>query len=169
MAAAGKLAELSPDELTVVTVRSLPPIQPGEHRSGGAGWAAEATALSVSVQAPGWAEYTGVSGRSWLTLAERIAEAWTDLDGIDELLDRLRPKGGVVGGKVSADHERYFALKELADGVSETLNAYEDRLEDAKLARLEAVAQRRRRGNLLFSRDSIMGAQAGTVGLILHI
>ena len=117
--AAAKLAELTPDELTVVTVRA-----------GDSG-------LSVSVQAPGWAAKVPVGDRAALPVAERIAAAWNALDRIDALLDSLRPKAGVVSGKVAAEHERYFALKELADAVSDTLNAYEDRLEDGRLARLE--------------------------------
>jgi ATP-dependent Clp protease ATP-binding subunit ClpA len=117
--AAARLAELSPDELTVVTVR------------------ASDTGLSVSVQAPGWAEKVPVGDRAAVPVAERISAAWAALDRIDNVLDTLRPKGGIVSGKVSAEHERYYALKELADAVSDTLNAYEDRLEDAKRARLE--------------------------------
>ncbi|MBA4186383.1 MAG: hypothetical protein C0467_00035 [Planctomycetaceae bacterium] len=117
--AAGKLAELSPDEFTIVSVK------------------ASDNALSVSVQAPGWAERVPLEDRAALPVADRVAAAWTALEQIDAVLDSVRPKGGVIAGKVSVEHERYFALKEMADAISNTLNEYEDRLADAKLARLE--------------------------------
>ena len=92
----------------------------------------------MSVQAPGWATKVPVGDRASLPPAERISAAWAALDAIDEVLDAIRPKGAVSSKKVSAEHERYFAvLKELADAIGATLNAYEDRLADAKLARLE--------------------------------
>ena len=118
--AAGKLAELSPEEFTIVTVRAVD------------------NALSVSVQATGWADKVPVGDRATLAPKVRISAAWAALDRIDAVLDAIRPKGGISSGKVSADHERYFALKEHADGISEILNAYEDRLEDVRRARLEA-------------------------------
>ncbi len=117
--AAGKLAELSPDELTVVTVK------------------ASDSGLSVSVQAPGWAAKVPVGDRAAIPTADRISAAWAALDRIDEVIDSLRPKGGVISGKVSPEHERYFALKEVADAIGDSLNAYEDRLEDAKRTRLQ--------------------------------
>jgi hypothetical protein len=117
--AASKLAELLPGEFTIVTVK------------------ASDNALSVSVQAPGWAEKVSLEDRAALPTTDRIAAAWTALEQIDELLNSLRPKGGVVSGKVSVEHERYFALKEGADAISDTLNAYEDRLADAKISKLE--------------------------------
>jgi ATP-dependent Clp protease ATP-binding subunit ClpC len=117
--AAARLAELSPDELTVVTVQS---------KDGG---------LAVAVQAPGWAEKVPVGERAAVPVPERIAAAWAALDRIDAVLDSLRPKSAVISGKVLAEHERYYALKEVADAVGDTLNAYEDRLEDARRAKLE--------------------------------
>ncbi|MCE9563092.1 MAG: AAA family ATPase [Planctomycetes bacterium] len=116
--AAGKLAELSPDEFTIVTVK------------------ASDNALSVSVQAPGWAERMPVVDRAMMPTLERISAAWTTLEQLDTVLDSIRPKGGVIAGKVSVEQERYFALNEVADGIGDTLNAYEDRLADAKLSRL---------------------------------
>ena len=53
------------------------------------------------------------------------------------MLDSIRPRGSLVSGKVSLDQERYFALKELADAIVDTLNGYENRLEDNKNAKLE--------------------------------
>jgi hypothetical protein len=117
--AAMKLAELSPEELTVVTV------------------SASNNALTVDVQAPGWAVKVPVGDRASLDAAERISAAWETLKGIDEVLDTVRPKGSVVSGKVSIEHERYFALKELADAIGETLREYENRLDDNRMARLE--------------------------------
>jgi hypothetical protein len=117
--AASRLAELSPDNLTVVTVNASDNI------------------LTVDVQAPGWAERVPIGDRASMSVADRIAEAWDALDGIDNIIDSLRPKGSMVSGKVSVEHERYFALKELANAISDTLNEYEDRLEDNKTARLE--------------------------------
>ncbi|HEV3436347.1 MAG TPA: AAA family ATPase [Gemmata sp.] len=117
--AASKLAELSPDELTVVTVQS------SDNR------------LTVSVQAPGWAKKVAVGEHASLNAADRIVAAWESLDGIAGVLDNIRPKGSVVSGKVLVEHERYFALKELSDAIGETLNEYENRLADSRLARLE--------------------------------
>jgi ATP-dependent Clp protease ATP-binding subunit ClpA len=117
--AAGRLAELSPDELTVVTVK------------------ANDSGLSVSVQAPGWVEKVPVGDRASIPAADRITAAWAALDRIDEVLDKLRPRSGVISGKLSAEHERYYALKDVADGIGEALNGYEDRLADAKLAKLQ--------------------------------
>src|SRR5262249_7080103 len=93
--------------------------------------------LSVSVQAPGWAAKVPVGERAGLPIARRIADAWAALDRIAAVLDSIRPKGSVISGKVSAEHERYFALKELADAIGETLNRHEARREDSRLARLE--------------------------------
>jgi ATP-dependent Clp protease ATP-binding subunit ClpA len=117
--AASKLAELSPDELTIVTVRSS-----GSH-------------LAVSVQAPGWADKVEVGTREGMDVAQRLAAAWDSLEAIDERIDRARPSGPVVSGRVSREHERYFALKELADEIGGRLEAYQGRLEENKLARLE--------------------------------
>ena len=118
--AASKLAELSPDDLTIITVDS------GDN------------ALSVSVQAPGWAEKVvqGEEGAG-LNALDRIAAAWETLDSIDQILDAIRPRGSIIAGKVSAEHERYFAVNELADAISETLHEYENRLEENRLAHLE--------------------------------
>jgi hypothetical protein len=93
--------------------------------------------LAVGVAAPGWAEKVPVGDRAALPPAERIASAWAALDRIDGVIDSLRPRGSVVSGRVSADHERYYALKELADAVGDTLNEYEDRLDGVKRARIE--------------------------------
>jgi ATP-dependent Clp protease ATP-binding subunit ClpA len=117
--AASRLAELSPDELTVVTVN------------------ARDDRLMVNIQAPGWAEKVSVRERASLKAADRISDAWDTLEAIDTILDSIRPKESVVSGKVSVDHERYFALKELADAIGDTLNTYENRLEDNRMARLE--------------------------------
>src|SRR5207244_5850881 len=84
--AAGKLAELSPDELTVVTVRS------------GAG------GLAVGVQAPGWVGKVPLGDRAALPPADRLAAAWAALARIDEAIDAIRPKTGVSSGKVSHEH-----------------------------------------------------------------
>jgi DNA polymerase III delta prime subunit len=117
--AASKLAELSPDELTVVTVNA------SDNR------------LTVSVQAPGWAEKVPVGERTSLKSMDRAADAWDALDNIEIILDSVRPKGSVDSGKVSVEHERYFTLKELADGIRDILTEYENRLEDNRMARLE--------------------------------
>ncbi|VTT96724.1 b family protein : ATPases with chaperone activity ClpC, two ATP-binding domain OS=Microscilla marina ATCC 23134 GN=M23134_04999 PE=4 SV=1: AAA_2: ClpB_D2-small [Gemmataceae bacterium] len=118
--AAARLAELLPGEFTIVTVQ------------------ARDNTLSVSVQAPGWAEKVPLEDRAALPVADRLAAAWAALEQIDGVLDVLRPAGAVVAGKVSPEHERYFALKEGADAIGETLNAFEDRLAEVKLSRVEA-------------------------------
>jgi ATP-dependent Clp protease ATP-binding subunit ClpA len=117
--AASRLAELSPEELTVVTVD------------------ASENALTVSVQAPGWVEKVPMGERVALSVVARLSAAWDVLDRVDEILTSIRPRESVVSGKVSADHERYFALKELADAIGDVLHEYEDRLEDSRMARLE--------------------------------
>ena len=49
------------------------------------------------------------------------------------------PRRRSAAGKVTPEHERYFALKELADAIGGTLNAYENRLEDRKRSYMEAA------------------------------
>jgi ATP-dependent Clp protease ATP-binding subunit ClpA len=119
--AAARLAELSPDELTIVTINS------SDNR------------LSVNVQAPGWAPHVPMADRAELTSGDRIASAWQAIDGITEIVSRIRPQGSVIAGKISPEQDRYFALKEQVDAVSETLGEYENRLEENKLARLESI------------------------------
>ncbi len=117
--AAGKLAELSPDELTVVTVKS------GDR------------GLLISIQAPGWANKVAVEERAAFPTAERLSVAWAVLDRID---DELAPaaQGVRQRGQSVSEHERYFALKELSDEIGDLLNDYEGRLEDNKLSKYEA-------------------------------
>ncbi len=136
--AAARLAALDVNEFTVVTVNATPPVQPGVPRTGGVGRATE-DALSVSVQAPAWAAKLPLEDRAALPLRDRLAMAWAALDKVDAVLDAIRPGTPLVAGKVTPDHERYFALKELADAVGDTLNAYENRLDDRKRSYLEAA------------------------------
>jgi ATP-dependent Clp protease ATP-binding subunit ClpA len=129
--AAARLACLDVNELTVVTVR------------------ASRTSLAVGVQAPAWAERLPLDARAALPVRERLDGAWSALDRVDAVLDAIRPSGAVAAGKVTPEHERYFALKELADAIGNTLNEYENRLEDrrhpyAEAAQPEAVGRRAR-------------------------
>ena len=119
--AAARLAALDVNEFTVVTVR------------------ANDNALSVDVQAPPWVAKLPLEGRAALPLRDRLSLAWAALDKVDAVLDTIRPGTVVVAGKVTADHERYFALKELADAIGDTLNAYESRLDERKYSYLEAA------------------------------
>ncbi|MBP3957457.1 ATP-dependent Clp protease ATP-binding subunit [Gemmata sp. G18] len=119
--AAARLASLDVNELTVVTVKSNP------------------RALTVSVQAPEWAAQLPLDQRAAVPLNERLAAAWAALDRVDEVLNAIRPGTALVAGKVTRDHERYFALKELADAIADALNDYESRLEDRKHFYLEAA------------------------------
>jgi ATP-dependent Clp protease ATP-binding subunit ClpA len=117
--AAARLAALDANELTVVTVR-------------GAGGA-----LAVHVQAPEWAAKLPLESRAAVPLRARLDAAWAVLDRADEVIDALRPARPVAAGAVTPEHERYFALKELADAIGATLNDYENRLEDRKTAYAE--------------------------------
>jgi ATP-dependent Clp protease ATP-binding subunit ClpA len=138
--AAARLASLDMNELTVVTVRS------------------SASALAVGVQAPAWAEKLPLDARAALPVRERLDGAWSALDRVDAVLDGIRPAGAVAAGKVTPEHERYFALKELADAIGATLNDYENRLDDRKLAYLESTQPettgRKVRARALRSRDT---------------
>ncbi len=117
--AAARLAALDVNDLTVVTVKSSD------------------NALTVNVRAPGWASKLPLDEYAAMPLKDRLAAAWSALDKVDEVLDSIRPGTALVAGKVTRDHERYFALKELADAIADTLHDYENRVENAKLARLE--------------------------------
>jgi DNA polymerase III delta prime subunit len=119
--AAARLATLDVNELTVVTVKA------GE------------CSLQVSVQAPGWAGKLPLDARAALPVRDRIEAAWGALDKADEVLDVIRPPKPVVAGKVTPEHERYFALKELADAIGGTINDYENRLEARKQSYLESA------------------------------
>ncbi len=119
--AAARLATLDVNELTVVTVKST------------------AHALTVSVQAPAWAAKLPLDARAAMPVRERLNAAWSTLDRADTILDAIRPAGTLGKGKVTPEHERYFALKELADTIGDTLNTYENRLEDRKRSYMEAA------------------------------
>jgi ATP-dependent Clp protease ATP-binding subunit ClpC len=119
--AAARLATLDVNELTIVTVRSSD------------------TALTVSVQAPGWSAKLPLDARAAMPVRDRIETAWTALEKVDAILDAIRPAKPVVAGQVTTEHERYFALKELADAIGDTINNYENRLEDRKHTYLEAT------------------------------
>jgi hypothetical protein len=129
--AAARLATLDVNELTVVTVK------------------ASGTALAVGVQAPGWAAKLPLDARAALPVRERLDAAWDALDRVDAVLDASRPKTVLTAGQVTPEHERYFALKELADAIEDTLTDYANRLEDRKRSYLEggpsASASRRPR------------------------
>jgi hypothetical protein len=138
--AAARLATLDVNELTVVTVRSRD------------------NALAVSVQAPGWPDKLPLDLRATMPVRDRLEAAWTALDKVDEVLDAIRPAKPVVAGKVTPEHERYFALKELADAIGDTINNYENRLEDRKRTYMEATQPeatgRRARYRTLRGRDN---------------
>src|SRR5207244_139434 len=114
-------ASLDVNELTIVTVKS------------------SAGALAVSVQAAAWAPKIPLDARAAMPVRERLSAAWTALDRTDEVLEATRPATVLVAGKVTPEHERYLALKELADSIGDTLNNYENRLEDRKHSYLEAA------------------------------
>ncbi|MCI0700950.1 MAG: AAA family ATPase, partial [Planctomycetia bacterium] len=118
--AAARLASLDVNELTIVTVKT------------------GANALTVSVQAPQWASKLPLEARAAMPVKDRLSAACGALDKVDEVLSAIRPATPVLAGKVTPQHERYFALKELADAISNTLNDYENRLEDRKHSYLEA-------------------------------
>jgi ATP-dependent Clp protease ATP-binding subunit ClpA len=117
--AAARLAELDINELTVVTVKS------------------GSATLTVSVQAPAWAEKLPIEARAEMPVRERLDAAWEVLDRADSIIDRSRPATDPAPGRVTPEHERYFALKELADKIGDTLNRYENRLEDRRRSYLE--------------------------------
>jgi len=119
--AAARLASLDINELTIVTVQTHNQV------------------LSVGVQAPGWAAKLPLDARAALPVKDRLESAWSALEKIDDVLKSLRPTKPVVGGKITPEHERYFALKELADAIGDTLTDYENRLEDHKHSYLEAA------------------------------
>src|SRR5262249_32760302 len=79
-----------------------------------------------------------LDARAALPVRERLDAAWAALDRADTVIDAIRPAKPVAAGTVTSEHERYFALKELADAIGDTLNNYEDRLEDRKRSYMEA-------------------------------
>ncbi|MFO0798409.1 MAG: AAA family ATPase [Gemmataceae bacterium] len=109
--AAAALAKLAPGELSVVSVR------------------ADAGALAVDVTAPGWAER--LPAAEPLPAADRARAARLSLERIEERVAALRPAAGVVAGRVTAEQERYFALKEQARLVAAELERVEARGERA--------------------------------------
>ncbi len=119
--AAARLAALEANALTVVTV------------------SAKNKALAVSVTAPEWAAKVPVAERAELPVGERLDAAFAALDRIAGALEALRPKKPVSAGGITPEHERYFAIKELADAIGDTLNDYEGRIEDQKRARFETA------------------------------
>ncbi|MDB5307398.1 MAG: ATP-dependent Clp protease ATP-binding subunit [Gemmataceae bacterium] len=118
--AADRLAALDPEDLTVVTVRA-----------GGGG-------LAVDVQAPGWAAKVSLTGGEDVPLAIRVSDRRATLDRVDEQIVALRPTQPVVAGRVTPEQERYFALREVADGIAAALDEIEGRLEERRHAYLEA-------------------------------
>lgn len=100
--AAASLAALAPDELTVITVR------------------AGAEGLAVDVRAPGWAQR--IAAIEPKPVAPRIAAARDVLERIAATIAGLRPENAVVARTVTAEQERYFALKELAGELSAELD-----------------------------------------------
>jgi ATP-dependent Clp protease ATP-binding subunit ClpA len=119
--AAARLAALEANALTVVTV------------------SAKNKALAVGVTAPPWAAKVPVAERGEVPVGARLDAAFAALDRIDEALDGLRPKKPVSAGGITPEHERYFAIKELADAIGDTLNDYEGRIEANERARFETV------------------------------
>jgi ATP-dependent Clp protease ATP-binding subunit ClpA len=118
--AATRLAALNPEELTIVTVRA-------EHHR-----------LAVSVQSPGWAEKV-IQPNESLPAAERLSDIRVSLDLIAESIAESRPKHPLTGGAITAEQERYFALKELVDSLSEDVDAAEAKFESRKRSYLEAA------------------------------
>lgn len=117
--AAARLAELAADEFTVVTVRG------GD------------TGLAVDVQAPGWAAKVSLANEA-ASAEVRLSDIRASLDRIEDAIARLRPAAPVSGRNVSPDHERYFALKELAGRIAADLDRFEERLDTARHSYLEA-------------------------------
>ncbi|HYH67941.1 MAG TPA: AAA family ATPase [Urbifossiella sp.] len=125
--AAAALALLAPGKLTIVTVR------------------AEAGGLAVDVNAPDWAK--GVRLPDPAAPAARAAAAREALDRIEARIAALRPAAGAVVGRVTAEQERYFALKEQARAVAADLERVEerdDRTHDLVARQPEAVGRKSR-------------------------
>jgi ATP-dependent Clp protease ATP-binding subunit ClpC len=118
--AAARLAAMRADELTVVTVR------------------AAGNALAVDVRAPGWAEKVPLPDPN-REVSGRVSDIRLSLDKVDDVIAALRTDSPVVGGKVTPQQERYFALKELSVEVAEKLDAIEAKLESKRHSYLEAA------------------------------
>ncbi|HEX4607086.1 MAG TPA: AAA family ATPase [Urbifossiella sp.] len=136
--AAAALAKLAPDELTVVTVR------------------ADGDRLAVDVRAPGWAPRAGAAEPP--PAADRVAAARVALGRATETVARLRPPAGMVSGRVTADQERYFALKEFAREVAADLDRIEERTDSETATnvvarQLEAIGRKSRYRALKVGRD----------------
>ena len=116
--AAAKLTGLAPDELTIVTIRDA-----GE-------------SLAVDVRAPGWV--TKVPIHEMHASEERIAAARDALARVEERIAELRPEEAIVGGKITIEQERYFALREIAGDIAEILDRVEGAADSRKHSYLEA-------------------------------
>jgi hypothetical protein len=79
----------------------------------------------VDVRAPGWASKVGEREHE-RSVGERIAAAHVSLTRLTTSIAPLRTSGAIVSGRVTAEHERYFALKELAAQIDEELERIEE-------------------------------------------
>jgi ATP-dependent Clp protease ATP-binding subunit ClpA len=125
--AAARLAALSPENLTIVTVRVATPV-PSQPAAG----------LTVDVQAPGWAPKVPIAAAADVPIQDRVSAIRVALDRVEEFITDLRPREPVVAGKITAEHERYFSLRELAGEIADTLDTIEARLETRRYSYLES-------------------------------
>jgi ATP-dependent Clp protease ATP-binding subunit ClpA len=117
--AAARLSALAVDEFTIVTVRAAD------------------TGLSVEVGSPGFApKVEAVTGR---TREERLDACHDLFERISEQLAAIRPRGP-LGGTVTPEQERYFAVKERLDAVVDRLDAIDERAESERMARIEGLS-----------------------------
>jgi hypothetical protein len=69
---------------------------------------------------------------------ERLNQLDAALGAVESHIATLRPTGPIQARQVTAEQERYFVLRELADALGKELDRLFDRHSDDRLARLEA-------------------------------
>jgi hypothetical protein len=69
---------------------------------------------------------------------DRLEDLEAALDAIERRVGPIRPSGPIRAGQITAEQERYFVLRDLADEIGRALDRLFDRYSDDRLARLEA-------------------------------
>jgi ATP-dependent Clp protease ATP-binding subunit ClpC len=117
--AAAKLAALSLNEFAVVTVR------------------AETDRLAVTVGSPGFApRAASPTGRS---VEDRLDACHDTFDALADRLAAIRPHGP-IGTRITAEQERYFAVKERLDAIVSRFDVIAERSDRERLAKIEGLS-----------------------------
>ncbi len=117
--AAAKLAALALDEFAIVSVKAAD------------------EGLAVTVGSPGFAPRLPFPTER--TFDDRLDACHDAYETLADRLTALRPRGP-IGGAISADQERYFAVKERLDAIAARFDAIEERGDRERLAKIEGIS-----------------------------